>query len=222
MAFTLTTLSAACGANDVTVTLTSLTNLLPGSLIAVDKEFMRVIGAIPASATTPVNVKRGEESSAQVAHPTAAQVKIGLTQTNLTAADWTQPEGGAASLALIPTAWSRQFASYSAAGAITLPSVGCDMYAEINGTAALAMTLANPSIGTDGSLLIISGNGKAAHTVTYTAGLGNVGATADVITFAAAQAQGIILVSSGGFWNGTGMNTAVAGAGATINGVGLG
>ena len=109
-----------------------------------------------------------------------------------------------------------------AAGAIALPRIGADMVAILNGTVALAMTLANPSVAQDGSKLIIAGNGKAAHTVTYAAGLGNVGGTADVLTFAAAQAQAIELLAVGGFWVGLGMNTAVAGAGATINGVGLG
>lgn len=221
MAFTLTTLSAAVGVNDTTVLLASLTGLTAGNLMAIDKELMRVV-SVPSAATVPVPVIRGQEGSAQVAHVITAQVKIGATQTSLVAADWTQPEAGAPALSLIPTAWSRQFRSYSAAGAITLPSIGCDMVAILNSTVALAMTLVNPSTAQDGSRLVVAGNGKAAHTVTYTAGLGNVGGTADVITFAAAQAQSIELFAVGGFWVGMGMNTAVAGAGATINGVGLG
>ena len=138
--------------------------------------------------------------------------------------DWQTASPGAPSLAAIPAAFTRDIVSYSAAGAITLPRIGGDMVAILNGTALLAMTLAQPSVAQDGSRLLILGNGKAAHTVTLPAasGLGNVGATADVITFAAAQAQGIEVVACGGFWVTAGMNTAVAGAGATINGVGLG
>lgn len=223
MAFTLTTLSAAVGKNDSTVLLASLTGIAAGSVFAIDNEIFRVQSqGVPTVATVPVPVLRGQEGTEQKAHPISAQVKIGSPQTSLLLADWSQPQAGAASPAGEPAQFSRNFLSYSAAGAITLPGVGQDMMAIINGTGALAMTLANPSTAQDGSRLVIMGNGKAAHTVTYTAGLGNVGATADVITFAAAQAQAIELVACGGFWLGMGMNTAVAGAGATINGVGLG
>lgn len=222
MAFTLTTLSAACAASDTTVLLASLSGVSVGSLIGIDNEIMKVVAPLPSAATVPVFVLRGQDGSPQVAHPISAQVKIGATQTNLVTADWTQAAAGAPSVAPFPAAFPRQFASYSASGAITLPNIGCDMVAVLNGTGALAMTLANPTTEQDGSRLIVAGNGKAAHTVTYAAGLGNVGATADVITFAAAQAQSIELFAVGGFWVGMGMNTAVAGAGATINGVGLG
>lgn len=222
MAFTLTTLSAAVGKNDTSILLTAITGVVVGSLLGIDNEVFRVVAPLPTAATVPVFVLRGQEGTEQKAHPTSAQVKIGATQTSLVAADWSQPQAGAASPAGEPAQFSRNLLSYSAAGAITLPGVGQDMVAILNGTGALAMTLANPSTAQDGSRLVIAGNGKAAHTVTYTAGLGNVGATADVITFAAAQSQAIELFACGGFWVGLGMNTAVAGAGATINGVGLG
>ena len=223
MAFTLTTTSAAVGVNDTTVLLASLTGITPGILIGIENEVMKVqIQGVPTSATVPVPVLRGQEGTEQKAHPISAQVKIGATQTSLVAADWTQPQAGSSSIAAFPANFPRQFLSYSVAGAITLPRIGQDMFAILNGTTLLAMTLANPTTEQDGSRLVVMGNGKAAHTVTYTAGLGNVGGTADVITFSASQAQAIELVACGGFWLGMGMNTAVAGAGATINGVGLG
>lgn len=218
MAFTLTTLTAAVGINDTTALLTSLTGLSAGNLIGIDKEIMKVI-SVPSAATVPVPVLRGQEGSAQVAHPVSAQVKIGATPSNLVTADWTQPSAGAPSMALLPAAPARDVKSYSVAGAITLPTVGNDMVAILNGTTILAMTLANPTTAQDGSLLFVIGNGKAAHTVTYTAGLGNVGATADVFTFVAAQAGGLVLMAAGGFWVTVG--TMVAGA-ATIAGPGIG
>lgn len=221
MAFTLTTLNGAVNAGDPQVYLTALTGLSSGMLAAIDKEIVK-LGILPAAATSPVPVMRGQEGTAAAAHPTGAQVKAGLTPTNLQTGDWQAPSAGSPSMALYGGAFNRDMASYSAAGAIALPRPGSDMVAILNGTTLLAMTIANPPVGTDGSKLIIAGNGKAAHTVTYAAGLGNVGGTADVITFSAAQAQAIELLSVGGFWVGLGMNTAVAGAGATINGVGLG
>ena len=221
MAFTLTTLSAAAGINDTTILIASLTGLSAGNLIGIDKEVVKCL-SVPSAATVPVPVLRGQEGTAQSAHVISAQVKIGATGTNLVVTDWTQPVAGAPTLAILPAAFGRDIVSYSAIAAITLPRIGADMVAVLNGTSLLAMTLANPSTAQDGSRLVIVGNGKAAHTVTYTAGLGNVGATADVLTFSATIAQGIELFACGGFWVSLGMNTAVAGAGATINGVGLG
>ena len=221
MAFTLATLSQAMGVNDTTVLLSSLTGVIPGALIGIDKEILKV-GAVPSAATIPVPVMRGQEGSYNQAHPIGAQAKIAGPSTAGSVPDWGLPSPGGPSWAANPAAYTRDQQSYSAAGAIALPRIGADMVAILNGTVALAMTLANPSVAQDGSKLIIAGNGKAAHTVTYAAGLGNVGGTADVLTFAAAQAQAIELLAVGGFWVGLGMNTAVAGAGATINGVGLG
>lgn len=215
MAFTLTTTSAAVGANDTTVLLTAITGLAVGSLIGIDNEILKVVSPLPSAATVPVSVLRGQEGTAQVAHVSGAQVRIGATQTNLVTADWTQsaPGGPVALYPLFP----RQFASYSAAGAITLPNIGADMVAVLNGTVALAMTIANPVTEQDGSRLTVVGNGKAAHTVTYAAGLGNVGATADVITFKADQSQAIDLIACGGFW----VNTSLVAGAATVAGAGL-
>lgn len=216
MAFTLTTLSAAVGLNDTTVLLASLTGLSAGNLIGIDKEICKVI-SVPTAATVPVPVLRGQEGTGQATHVSAAQVKIGATPTNLTTGDWTQPIAGAPSMAGYPAAPGRDVKSYSAIAAITLPVIGHDMVAMLNGTSLLAMTLANPSTAQDGSRLTIVGNGKAAHTVTYTAGLGNVGAAADVITFKADQSQAIDLIACGGFW----VNTSLVAGAATVAGVGL-
>lgn len=223
MAFNTPTLSQACGVNDTSVLLSALTGVTVGALIGIDKEVMKVT-AVPTAATLPVPVLRGQEGSFNQAHPVGAQAKVGSGPSAATLGDWTGAAPGAPSLAAYPAAPTRDVQSYSAAGAITLPRIGGDMVAILNGTTILAMTLAQPSTAQDGSRLLILGNGKAAHTVTLptASGLGNVGATADVLTFAAAQAQGIELVACGGFWVTVGMNTAVAGAGATINGVGLG
>lgn len=218
---TLTTLSAAMGVNDQSALLASLTGLVIGNWLQIDAEEMKVLGPLPAAATSPVSVRRGDNGTFNQAHPVSAQVKIMAGPTNLLTGDYGANPPGSLGLG-IPAApvWERR--SYSAAGAITLPAIGNHMIAVLNGTAALAMTLANPSIAQDGSRLLVLANGKAAHTVTYTAGFGNVGATADVVTMAAAQAQGLEYVAAGGFWVFSGINTAVAGAGATIDGVGLG
>lgn len=218
MAFTLTTTSAAIGLNDISGVFASLTGVAVGALVGIDNEVVKVVSPVPTVATNPVFFLRGQEGTAQVAHPIGAQVRIGVVASSLVPADWTQPQAGAASVAAVPAQYYRDRVSYSVAGAITLPRIGGDMIAVLNGTTILVMTLANPSIEQDGSRLTIIGNGKAAHTVNNTAGLGNVGATADVLTFNATQAQAADLVACGGFWC---LPAVVAGA-ATIGGIGLG
>jgi len=217
MAFTLTTLSSAVATNDTTVTIAAITNVTVGCLIGIDNEVMKVLAPIPSAATTPLNVLRGQEGTAQGAHVASAQVRIGATASNLVPADWTQPSAGSPSMAAVVAAPTRDRLSYSAAGAITLPRIGGDMVAVLNGTTLLAMTLANPSVEQDGSRLTIIGNGKAAHTVTYSTGLGNLGAGATVITFRATQGQGIDLVAAGGFW----VNVSLVAGAATVAGVGV-
>lgn len=212
MAITLTTLSGAVVVDQNTISVASATGFAANSLVFVDQEAMKVASSYVSGTSIPV--LRGLDGTATQVHPTGAQVKVGLPTDFLGPAPQevtSTPIGGPATV--------RQ--SYTAAGAITLPTPGNNMVAVLNGTSVLAMTLANPTTDMDGCRLVIIGNGKAAHTVTYTAGLGNVGSTADVITFSATQAQGIEVMACGGFWCGLGMNTAVAGAGATINGVGL-
>lgn len=213
----LTTLSAAQGLNDQTALLASLTGVVSGGWLLIDGETEKVIGTVPAAATTPVQVLRGQEASFNQAHPISAQVKVCVGASSLLAGDFGAPAPGAFMIPIPPVPVTER-KSYSVAGAITLPSIGNHMIAALNGTTILAMTLANPSIAQDGSRLVISGNGKAAHTVTYTAGLGNVGATADVLTFKADQAQSIELVASGGFWQ----NTSIVAGAATLAGPGAG
>lgn len=202
MAITTTTLSAAVGQNDTSVLLASITSLTAGLLIRIDNEIMRCV-SVPSAATVPVPVLRGQEGSAQVAHANGSNVNFGSGASTTGTADFAQPAAGAPSIALIGAARARKMASYNAAGAIALPDPGVDMVAVINGTGALAMTLANPSKANDGDFLIIVGNGKAAHTVTWataTSGIGNGGANVDVATFAAGGQQCLILVACGGFW----------------------
>lgn len=211
----LTTLSAAMGINDQTALLASLTGVAVGSWLQIDGEEMKVLSPLQTSATSPQAVLRGQNGTYNAAHPVSAQVKVLAGPTSVSAGDFGSPLPATLGLAT-PVVKGVERRSYSAAGAITLPAIGNDMIAELNGTTILAMTLANPSIGQDGSRLLISGNGKAAHTVTYTAGLGNVGATADVLTFKADQAQTVELVASGGFWQ----NTSIVAGAATLAGAG--
>lgn len=208
MAINLTTLSGAVVVDQNTISVAAATGAASGTFVLVDQEVMQVTPGYVSGLVVPV--LRGRESSATQAHATGAQVKffLGSDAPNL------PPQQVAAVPVSSP---ARTRTSYTAAGAITLPLPGNDVDAVINGTSAFAMTLANPTTDMDGCRLTVMGNGKAAHTLTYTAGLGNVGAAADVITFKADQSQALTLIACGGFWV---QNQIVAGA-ATILGPGL-
>lgn len=167
MSLTRTTLSAAVTVDDKEVTLASISTLAVGNLIQVNGEKMRVT-SVPSSATYPVGVFRGVAGTKVVAHPVTSGVAFGLPD------DFSN---------VIGFERRREIKAYTAAGAIDLPTPGQDAMAILNGTSALAMTLADPGKAQDGDILTIVGNGKAAHTVTYTAGLGDGGAGLDVLTF---------------------------------------
>lgn len=191
MALTTTTLAAACAKNDKTISVTSATGFAAGNLVKIDIEVMQVTKDYVSG--TSVGVLRGLDGSEQIAHVSGVNVNTYLG----TDAANDAPGGPSTSF---PTQPAQDLRSYAAAGAIALPFAGRNMVAQIIGTGALAMTLANPTKDLDGSLLIIVGNGKAAHTVTYTAGLGNGGSALDVLTFAAGGQQSLWLIASNAIW----------------------
>lgn len=188
MALTRTTMSAAIALADKFITIASITGLQVGMPIIVDGEEMRCL-SLPASgaATDPVGVIRGVNGTNAVAHPITAGAVFG-------------PAGDFAPGSHSPIDRPRDIQSYTAAGAIALPVPGHDVCAILNSTVALAMTLVDPGKANDGDVLTIVGNGKAAHTVTYTSGLGAGGANLDLLTFAAGGQQSIQLIAANSCW----------------------
>ena len=77
---------------------------------------------------------------------------------------------------------TRRVSTYGAAGAIALPVAGTDEVAVLNGTSALAMTVAVPTKDMDGCMLWIASDGAAAHTCTFASGLSGAGSSYDVVT----------------------------------------
>jgi hypothetical protein len=190
MAFTTTTLSAAVTTADREIKVASATGFAAGSFVKVDQELMRVVQTYLSGTTIPVI--RGVEATATAAHASGASASVG------TALDLglSVPQAHVS----YPVSRHRTVTSYSAAGAITLPIPGNDAVAMLNGTGALAMTLANPTADMDGDILTVIGNGKAAHTITYTAGLGNGGGGLDVLTFDTNALCCASVMACGGFW----------------------
>lgn len=201
MALTATTLASAVAQLDTSIVVASATGAAAGTLILIDQETMQVAQNYTSGTTIPV--LRGRDGAAQVAHPTSSKVLFFL------ASDETGPLNQFNTQ--FPTSRGRQVLSYSASGALTLPTPGYDAVAFLNGASLLAMTLANPTADLDGCVMTITGIGTVrAHTVTYTAGFGNVGATADVVTMSATQVQAFQIIASGGFWNLIALGTATA------------
>lgn len=198
---TSTTLSAAVTQNDTAILLASITDIAAGVWLKIDQEMMLVL-SVGASASVPVSVRRGQEGTGQVAHAITVQVIAGASPTNLVLGDFPQTLPGAPNLGAQGVVRSRQVKNYATAGAITLPTPGTDMIAIIDGTNALAMTVAAPSKLNDGDMLAIVGNGKAAHTVSLTAGvgLGAGGSGVDVGTFASGGQQCIVLMAANAVW----------------------
>ena len=201
MALVNTTLGAAVAVTDNVITVASAASLTAGRLIRVDGEWMQINQAYTGGTT--VGVTRGQQGSVTAAHQSGANVMTAL------ASDLAQAPSQVNEAVLYPGQMSVSTTSYSAAGAIAF---GLSQWtvAIINGTSALAMTLAVPTKDQDGCYLHIVANGKAAHTVTATSGLGNGGASFDVGTFSATLAMSSLLVACNGFWVSVGPTTATA------------
>lgn len=190
MALTTTTNSAAIAAVDQYITVASATGFSAGKIVKVNAEWMQVRKDYASGLVVPVS--RGLNGTLSQAHAVTSNVTVGDGQDFANAA----PQGTIA----YPFIRVREFLSYNAAGAITLPTPGNDMVAIINGTSARAMTLANPTKDQDGDMLIIIGNGKAAHTVTYTAGLGNASTGYTIGTFDTGGQCSIALIAANAIW----------------------
>ncbi len=186
MAQTTTTISAAVGATDLVIPVTSATGFSAGNYLRIDNEFM-VVSSVSG---TNISVRlRGDKGSGAVAHNILAIANTGL-DSDLAA----QPMGQAAQIdPEFPT-----IVTYSTAGAIAIPVQ--NTLVVLNGGAARAMTLAGPGKDQDGLTMTVLSASAHAHTVTYTAGFYGDTTSSDVITFAAKAGASFICIARGGTW----------------------
>jgi len=205
MALTTTTLSSAVVVTSNSIVVASATGFAAGSWARIDGEAFKVAQNYVSGTTIPV--LRGQDGTMTSAHASGANVTVGL------ASDFALAPAGTNAAVTNPVQPAMPLYSYSATGAMTA-SAGIH---QLNGTGALAMTLASPTKDQDGQLIIIVSNGKAAHTVTCSAGFGALGAGSTVLSFRATQQQAVQAIASNGAWCLLGH---VAGA-ATVAGVGL-
>jgi hypothetical protein len=174
MALAQTTVSAAVTTADTSITVASATGFSAGYSIRINDEMMRVGGGYVSGTLIPVI--RGQEGTLVKAHAVTTRVECGI------ASDWAT-SAGPQTLVQYPMAGrARTVTSYGASGAITLPTPGTDVFAILNGTSVLAMTVAVPTKDMDGCFLWIAGDGAAAHTVTFAGGLSGASTSYDVIT----------------------------------------
>lgn len=206
MSLATTTFSSAVAITDNVVVVASATSVAAGRFMRADGEMMKVAQSYVSGTTVPV--LRGQDGTATKAHVSGANVTHGLST------DFANPPDGAQAAVTNPAQPAFPLLSYGVAGALS-PVQGIH---QINGTGALAMTLASPTKDQDGQIMIVIANGKAAHTVTLTAGFGANTTNSDVMTFHATQTTGFMCIASNGVWVLVGF---VAGA-ATVAGCGLG
>jgi len=159
MALVETTLSSACAIDDKQLVVASANGVAIGYEIRVNGEIFKVTKGYVAGATI-VPVLRGQEGTLATTHAVTSRVVCG------TQADWAQSNPPQTVAPYLIAGRARVITSYGAAGAIDLPPAGADALAIINGTNALAMTVAAPTKDLDGSVLTVIGIGAAAHTVT--------------------------------------------------------
>lgn len=190
MALTTTTLSSAVAVNDNSIAVASATGFAAGNPILIDQEVLKVAQSYVSGTTIPV--LRGQDGSVTAAHKSSANAVMFL------ASDESGPSPQ--TVTQWPNVRARRLVSISATGAIPLPNPGEDLDVLLNGTSVIAGTLANPTKDLDGCRLTVIGNGKAAHTLTYTAGLGNGGANLDVNTWAAGAQIAMQLIAANGIW----------------------
>lgn len=174
MALVHTTVSAAVTAADTSITVASATGFSAGYLVRVGDEMMRVTSAYVSGTIIPV--VRGQEGTLVAAHAVTTGVVCG------TASDWASSVSPQTAVQYPLAGRARTVTTYGAAGAITLPTAGADALAIINGTSALAMTVAAPGKDIEGSILWIASDGAGAHTITFAGGLSGAGSSYDVIT----------------------------------------
>lgn len=195
MALTRTTLTSAKLASETVLQVASATGIAIGYEIRIDSEVFKVTkGYVAANLSVPVLC--GQNGTAVTAHPVTSGVLVGASSDT----EW-GTIGGPQTLTQYPLAGRvRSITSYSADATIVNPLPGTDLVVELNSTVALNMTLAVPGKANDGDIAYLIGNGKAAHVVTATGGLGAGGSNLDTLTFAAGAQLCIPVMAMNSVW----------------------
>ena len=187
-----TTLASPLGVNDVSMVVASAANLTPGRLAEIDQETVQVISTYNGVSTT-VPILRGREGSATAVHRAGTNVTHGL------AADFALPAPQTTLTYDVPR--PRIVISVSATSTLPLANMGGnDVDVILNGTTPITLTIPVPTLDMDGTRLTIYGNGIAAHVLTFTGGLGGVGAGYTTVTNNASGPTALQSIAANGVW----------------------
>lgn len=176
MALTATTLNGAVAFDATKIKLTSATGIAKGDLILVDGEYMT---AADISLTPTIEVTRGQQGTAGLAHNTLAPVVYGP------AADFVFKNPP------VILSIGVNDSNYTA------PTVDAIVY--LQKATALAVTLNGPAKDQQNTVVFLSGT-AAAHAITYTAGFYGDTTSSDVATYAAKAGASMTIVARAGTW----------------------
>jgi hypothetical protein len=200
MAITATTLSAACGASDLSISVASATgitapNYTSGSgivILQVDMEYMAVLGV----SGTVVSVQRGMYGSPAVSHVANSRVGIGLPS------DFPPVvEVVASSQTITETVGSYNMPAVVLSGsADAIPSTVPGFYV-VKTAGVNSMTLAAPTAAQEGNVIDVWSDTTNAHTITATSLLANGTALKTTATFAAFRGAGMRLRACNLVWH---------------------
>lgn len=208
MSLTTTTLTASVASTDEAIVVSSATGFAANSIVKIDEEFMQIPSTYTSGTTIPV--LRGKNGTVNSAHPSSANVVVGLPS------DFMGPNATVV-VAYPLSGKRRKVQSYSASGAIALPLGNEDVVAILNGTSTLTMTLAAPTKDMDGAIVWVVANGKSASTVAVSGndGVGNAGAGYRTLTFQTGGQVSVSFVACNGEW--VALNTPITGTSTAIS-----
>lgn len=189
MALTNTSLAAAVAFNDDKIRVTATTGFADQQLVRVDNEFMAQAG--PAVGNQ-IQVRRGLEGTAVVAHGILADVVTGLP------GDFPAPPPGAP-VPVPPTGIGRNSIGVDTTFATADFPKG-DLTYVITKAAAAAIVLGAPSKAQNGQRLTFRSATAAAHTVTSAVGFYGDAGSSDIATFAAKVGASMTIEANAGSW----------------------
>ena len=201
MAITATTLSAACTANATSILVAATTGItVPNNQtgvgviwLLIDQEFMRVQNVNTTSKV--VQVYRGANGSAALAHVSGSQVQIGLpgdfplvTEQLVSVMSTTHINAGYNQPGIFLTG-SADAIDATVPGFYVIKTAGVD-----------AMTLVAPAAAAEGNIIEIVSDTTNAHTLTATSLLANGTALKTTATFPAFRGAYLKLRACNGVW----------------------
>lgn len=217
MSITATTLSAAVGASDQFITLTSITGVTTPNFqtasgityLKIDEEYLLVMN-VPSAGTT-IQVLRGQMGSGAVAHVVNAQVQIGLPS------DFPSQQSKPNMLEVITAtvAGFNQPAIFLAGATDAIPSTVPGYYVVKSG-AINAMTLAAPTAAQEGNIITVASDTLFAHTITATSLLAVGTALKSTATFPVFRGAFVQLRACNLVWHVIGYTSTATGAGPIV------